>query len=294
MIESLCEFVAAGGGGGWRARGVEEENGWRKGGAGGGEEGGKGAWRPMHARGAADGTPGGKEDRWRTQAEIEKEKETPGLKRGPGEASKAGGNQEVPPEKLKLYYTDPQGDVQGPFPGADIMSWLELNYFGLDLPVRRDDAPPDTPYQPLGTVMPHLKKKTVVPPGFKPPTASAEDREGSKELGAAGGGEEKKNGQAEVKGVEPQQEDTSQKVQDAKVSEISKPAKALKAAKEPLPQVKKTGALGSASQVPGTSNSEQPPPTPCQHRGPEFRLLVCRGCPAGSHDIRPVEVSRAP
>ncbi|KAA8533348.1 hypothetical protein F0562_033119 [Nyssa sinensis] len=63
----------------------------------------------------------------------------------------------IPPEELSLYYLDPQGEIQGPFLGVDIISWFEQGFFGTDLPVRLADAPEGTPFQDLGEVMPHLK-----------------------------------------------------------------------------------------------------------------------------------------
>lgn len=72
----------------------------------------------------------------------------------------------VPPDELSLYYCDPQGDLQGPFMGADIISWFEAGFFGTDLPVRLADAPDGSQFVPLGNVMPHLKPKARVPPGF--------------------------------------------------------------------------------------------------------------------------------
>ncbi|RZS23975.1 hypothetical protein BHM03_00056991, partial [Ensete ventricosum] len=61
------------------------------------------------------------------------------------------------PEELSLYYQDPQGDIQGPFLGVDIISWFEQGFFDTDLPVCLSDAPEGTPFQPLGELMPHLK-----------------------------------------------------------------------------------------------------------------------------------------
>lgn len=72
----------------------------------------------------------------------------------------------VPPEEMSLFYTDPQGDVQGPFMGLDIIGWFEAGFFGLDLPVRLADGPEGTSFNSLGNVMPHLKPKARVPPGF--------------------------------------------------------------------------------------------------------------------------------
>jgi PERQ amino acid-rich with GYF domain-containing protein len=63
------------------------------------------------------------------------------------------------PEELTMYYLDPQGGVQGPFLGADIISWYEDGYFGLELPVRLSQAPDDAPFRPLVEVMPHLGHK---------------------------------------------------------------------------------------------------------------------------------------
>ncbi|XP_048318105.2 protein ESSENTIAL FOR POTEXVIRUS ACCUMULATION 1 isoform X2 [Ziziphus jujuba] len=65
---------------------------------------------------------------------------------------------DVPPEDLCLYYLDPQGVIQGPYLGVDIISWFEQRFFGTDLPVRLADAPEGTPFQDLGKVMPHLKE----------------------------------------------------------------------------------------------------------------------------------------
>ncbi|KAK4413162.1 protein ESSENTIAL FOR POTEXVIRUS ACCUMULATION 1 [Sesamum alatum] len=66
-------------------------------------------------------------------------------------------NRGIPPEELSLYYQDPQGEIQGPFLGVDIISWFEQGFFGTDLPVRLEDAPDGSPFQELGDVMPHLK-----------------------------------------------------------------------------------------------------------------------------------------
>ncbi|XP_042048712.1 protein ESSENTIAL FOR POTEXVIRUS ACCUMULATION 1-like isoform X2 [Salvia splendens] len=63
----------------------------------------------------------------------------------------------IPPEELSLYYRDPQGEIQGPFLGVDIISWYEQGFFGADLPVRFEDAPDELPFLELGDVMPHLK-----------------------------------------------------------------------------------------------------------------------------------------
>ncbi|KAF5443588.1 hypothetical protein F2P56_036134 [Juglans regia] len=63
----------------------------------------------------------------------------------------------TPPEELSLYYIDPQGVMQGPFVGADIILWFEQGFFGTDLPVRMADAPEGTPFQELGKVLPYLK-----------------------------------------------------------------------------------------------------------------------------------------
>ncbi|KAL8121410.1 hypothetical protein AgCh_018224 [Apium graveolens] len=66
----------------------------------------------------------------------------------------------TPPEELSLYYCDPQGEIQGPFLGVDIISWFEQGFFGADLPVRLEDASEETPFRQLGVVMPHLQGMT--------------------------------------------------------------------------------------------------------------------------------------
>ncbi|CAI9116728.1 OLC1v1017957C1 [Oldenlandia corymbosa var. corymbosa] len=70
------------------------------------------------------------------------------------------------PEDLVLYYKDPQGAIQGPFRGSDIIGWFEAGYFGIDLLVRLAGSPPDSPFCLLGDVMPHLRAKVRPPPGF--------------------------------------------------------------------------------------------------------------------------------
>ncbi|MQL83346.1 hypothetical protein Taro_015840, partial [Colocasia esculenta] len=74
--------------------------------------------------------------------------------------------QQPSPEELLLYYRDPQGQIQGPFSGSDLIGWFEAGYFGIDLQVRLVDAPPDSPFSLLGDVVPHLRMKAKPPPGF--------------------------------------------------------------------------------------------------------------------------------
>ncbi|KAI4336887.1 hypothetical protein L6164_015364 [Bauhinia variegata] len=70
------------------------------------------------------------------------------------------------PEELSLFYKDPRGQIQGPFKGIDIIGWFEAGYFGIDLPVRVENAAPDLPWLSLGDAMPHLCAKARPPPGF--------------------------------------------------------------------------------------------------------------------------------
>lgn len=77
------------------------------------------------------------------------------------------------PEDLTLFYLDPQGGMQGPFLGADIISWYEDGYFGLELPVRLANSPDDSPFRPLFEVMPHLGQK----PQPLPPVSHGETSE---------------------------------------------------------------------------------------------------------------------
>ncbi|KAF5740762.1 hypothetical protein HS088_TW11G00840 [Tripterygium wilfordii] len=90
------------------------------------------------------------------------------------------GNMLSPPsfEDLILYYKDPQGVIQGPFPGSDIVGWFEAGYFGIDLQVRNANASEDSPFSLLGDVMPHLRAKARPPPGFGLPKSN-ESADGS-------------------------------------------------------------------------------------------------------------------
>lgn len=77
--------------------------------------------------------------------------------------------QQPSPEELQLCYIDPQGIIQGPFTGADVIGWFEAGYFGIDLQVRSTSASSDVPFASLGDVMPHLRAKARPPPGFAAP-----------------------------------------------------------------------------------------------------------------------------
>ncbi|XP_027904590.1 uncharacterized protein LOC114164211 isoform X2 [Vigna unguiculata] len=74
--------------------------------------------------------------------------------------------QQTCPEDLSLFYKDPQGHIQGPFKGIDIIGWFEAGYFGIDLPVRLENAASHSPWLQLGDAMPHLRAKAGPPPGF--------------------------------------------------------------------------------------------------------------------------------
>ncbi|XP_023644640.1 uncharacterized protein LOC17898410 isoform X2 [Capsella rubella] len=65
------------------------------------------------------------------------------------------------PEEFLFLYIDPQGVIQGPFIGSDIISWFEQGFFGTDLQVRLANAPEGTPFQDLGRVMSYLKTESV-------------------------------------------------------------------------------------------------------------------------------------
>ncbi|TKV91053.1 hypothetical protein SEVIR_9G070100v4 [Setaria viridis] len=80
--------------------------------------------------------------------------------------TKVGVDDIISPENLSLYYKDPKGRTQGPFSGSDIIGWFEAGFYGIDLLVRVASAPCDSPFLLLGDVMPHLRAKVRVPPGF--------------------------------------------------------------------------------------------------------------------------------
>ncbi|PWA82837.1 GYF-like protein [Artemisia annua] len=85
------------------------------------------------------------------------------------------------PEDMVLFYKDPQGAIQGPFTGIDIIGWFEAGYFGIDLLVRLANTPPDSPFRLLGDVMPHLRAKARPPPGFSAAKQAEVDDESSKQ-----------------------------------------------------------------------------------------------------------------
>ncbi|XP_010531016.1 PREDICTED: uncharacterized protein LOC104807415 isoform X3 [Tarenaya hassleriana] len=62
----------------------------------------------------------------------------------------------TPPEEMMLFYIDPQGDIQGPFPDSDVILWFGQGFFGPDLQVRLADAPEKTPFRDLGEFLPYL------------------------------------------------------------------------------------------------------------------------------------------
>ncbi|CAL4936237.1 unnamed protein product [Urochloa decumbens] len=103
----------------------------------------------------------------------------------------------VSPENLSLYYKDPKGQTQGPFSGSDIIGWFEAGFYGIDLLVRVASAPCDSPFLLLGDVMPHLREKVRVPPGFsnvKPRSMPETSHLGSAYLQISACGSINKNG----------------------------------------------------------------------------------------------------
>ncbi|KAG7941684.1 hypothetical protein I3843_16G056900 [Carya illinoinensis] len=104
------------------------------------------------------------ETKWQTSEDPVLQRQTSGVMDREQEARKG---LKPSPEELILYYKDPQGRLQGPFSGSDIISWFESGYFGLDLLVC--PSPNDLPWSTLGDVMPHLRAKAGPPPGFTVP-----------------------------------------------------------------------------------------------------------------------------
>ncbi|XP_039032431.1 protein ESSENTIAL FOR POTEXVIRUS ACCUMULATION 1-like isoform X2 [Hibiscus syriacus] len=89
------------------------------------------------------------------------------IKRRPSRVFKGEAESKKPaPEDLLLHYKDPQGEIQGPFSGVDIIGWFEAGFFGIDLEVRLASAPKHSSFSLLGDVMPHLRAKAKPPPGF--------------------------------------------------------------------------------------------------------------------------------
>ncbi|KAM0931411.1 hypothetical protein ACQ4PT_000432 [Festuca glaucescens] len=124
------------------------------------------------------------------------------------------------PEELTLYYLDPQGGVQGPFMGTDIVSWYEDGYFGLELPVRLSQAPDEAPFRPLSELMPYLGHT----PQSVPPVTSIGSAESSDSVhnnfedalpisGSFGKSDETSKGDSENYGVNPKRGDQEAPVQ---------------------------------------------------------------------------------
>jgi PERQ amino acid-rich with GYF domain-containing protein len=124
------------------------------------------------------------------------------------------------PEELTLYYLDPQGGVQGPFMGTDIVSWYEDGYFGLELPVRLSQAPEEAPFRPLSELMPYLGHK----PQSVPPVTSVGSAESSDSVhnnfedaqptsGPFGKSDQTSKGDSENYGVNPKKGDQEAPVQ---------------------------------------------------------------------------------
>uniref|UniRef100_A0A6N2MCP9 GYF domain-containing protein n=1 Tax=Salix viminalis TaxID=40686 RepID=A0A6N2MCP9_SALVM len=90
----------------------------------------------------------------------------------------------TPLEELSLCYLDPQGAIQGPYLGIDIIAWFEQGYFGTDLPVRLSDAPSGLPFCELGDIMPHLKIK----PGYASSTSPSSKLQLSEPVGESSEG----------------------------------------------------------------------------------------------------------
>ncbi|XP_065868772.1 uncharacterized protein [Euphorbia lathyris] len=67
----------------------------------------------------------------------------------------------IPADELSFCYLDPQGVIQGPYLGIDILTWFEQGYFGTDLPVRFSDALDGSPFHELGEIMLYLKAGSV-------------------------------------------------------------------------------------------------------------------------------------
>ena len=38
----------------------------------------------------------------------------------------------IPPENLSLYYQDPQGEIQRPFSGSQLISWFDEGFFYIN------------------------------------------------------------------------------------------------------------------------------------------------------------------
>ena len=66
------------------------------------------------------------------------------------------------------YYSDPQGNIQGPFRGEEMRQWLEAGYFKSDLPISQQQT---GHFHPLSALFPDLSE------AFVDPAAAAAEKE---------------------------------------------------------------------------------------------------------------------
>ncbi len=60
-------------------------------------------------------------------------------------------------ELLDFFYLHPQGDIQGPFMGIDIIQWFHAGFYDVKLLMRFPNFVENASFVPLGHLMPHLK-----------------------------------------------------------------------------------------------------------------------------------------
>jgi hypothetical protein len=60
-------------------------------------------------------------------------------------------------ELLDIFYLNPQGDIQGPFMGIDIIQWFHYGFYGVKLLVTLPNFVENASFVPLGDLMRHLK-----------------------------------------------------------------------------------------------------------------------------------------
>ena len=58
------------------------------------------------------------------------------------------------------YYSDPQGNIQGPFKAHEMRQWLEAGYFKGDLPISQQQT---GPFRPLQMLFPDLERAFMAP-----------------------------------------------------------------------------------------------------------------------------------
>ncbi len=60
-------------------------------------------------------------------------------------------------ELLPIFYLDPQGGIQGPFMGIDIIRWFHVGFYDVNFLVKLANYLENVSFVPFGDLMPRFK-----------------------------------------------------------------------------------------------------------------------------------------